>query len=422
MSRKIHLLLPLLLVIFSASFSLSFSHGVHRKGMPKISSLASSRPYKIINVDDFGAKGDGKTDDSKAFKSAWNKACSSEDPVVLLVPNNKYLLKPMRFSGPCKSDQLNNHRILRIKGTIVASDDRSDYKDRRHWLVFEEIDHLRVEGSGTFDGNGKIWWQKSCKINKSLPCSAAPTAVTFIRCNHLRVAGLNFLNAQKMHLSFQKCVNVKALNLKLTAPEHSPNTDGIHITATRNIRLSNCTIGTGDDCISIVSGSKNILATDITCGPGHGISIGSLGARNSEDHVSNVFVDRATFTGTTNGVRIKTWQGGSGYAKVIRFLNIIMNRVKNPIIIDQDYCDQKKPCHEQKSAVQISNVIYSNITGTSSSKVAIKLDCSENLPCQDIVMHDVNLVTNHGKDDDNVKASCENVHFKRTPRKVFPSC
>lgn len=38
------------------------------------------------------------------------------------------------------------------------------------------------------------------------------------------------------------------------------------------------------------------------------VSIGSLGKDNSSDHVSNVLVDRARLTGTTNGVRIKTWQ------------------------------------------------------------------------------------------------------------------
>lgn len=37
-------------------------------------------------------------------------------------------------------------------------------------------------------------------------------------------------------------------------------------------------------------------------------SIGSLGADNSEAQVSNVLVNRATLSGTTNGVRIKTWQ------------------------------------------------------------------------------------------------------------------
>lgn len=37
-------------------------------------------------------------------------------------------------------------------------------------------------------------------------------------------------------------------------------------------------------------------------------SIGSLGKDNSEAQVSNVEVNRATLTGSTNGVRIKTWQ------------------------------------------------------------------------------------------------------------------
>lgn len=37
-------------------------------------------------------------------------------------------------------------------------------------------------------------------------------------------------------------------------------------------------------------------------------SIGSLGANNSRVHVSNVVVEQATLIGTTNGVRIKTWQ------------------------------------------------------------------------------------------------------------------
>lgn len=37
-------------------------------------------------------------------------------------------------------------------------------------------------------------------------------------------------------------------------------------------------------------------------------SIGSLGSDDSENYVSDVVVDTATLTGTTNGVRIKTWQ------------------------------------------------------------------------------------------------------------------
>lgn len=56
-----------------------------------------------------------------------------------------------------------------ISGTIEASDDRSDYsQDGRHWLIFESVQNLLVEGGGTINGNGKIWWQNSCKINKAL--------------------------------------------------------------------------------------------------------------------------------------------------------------------------------------------------------------------------------------------------------------
>jgi hypothetical protein len=38
------------------------------------------------------------------------------------------------------------------------------------------------------------------------------------------------------------------------------------------------------------------------------LSIGSLGSGNSEAYVSGITVNGAKFSGTTNGVRIKTWQ------------------------------------------------------------------------------------------------------------------
>lgn len=53
----------------------------------------------------------------------------------------------------------------------MASDDRSDYnEDSRHWLLFQRVDNLLVEGhdGGIINGNGMIWWQNSCKINKNL--------------------------------------------------------------------------------------------------------------------------------------------------------------------------------------------------------------------------------------------------------------
>ncbi|KAG4915935.1 hypothetical protein JHK87_053492 [Glycine soja] len=53
-------------------------------------------------------------------------------------------------------------------------------------------------------------------------------------------------------------------------------------------------------------------------------------------------MDRAKIFGTKNGVRIKTWQGGSGSASNIQFQNIEMDNGTNPIITNQNYCDKKK--------------------------------------------------------------------------------
>ncbi|KAK7267317.1 hypothetical protein RIF29_19986 [Crotalaria pallida] len=365
----------------------------------KVGGTSPSR--KPISVNEYGAKGDGRTDDTQAFKKAWQAACSSRG-AILLVPKKKYLLKPIRFSGPCKS------RItIQISGTLVASDNPSDYnKDPAHWLRFDNIEKLSVNGGGTIDGNGNIWWQNSCKKNKKLPCKDAPTALTFYKCNNLNVEDLTVRDGQQIQLQFQDSKNVKASGLTVTAPEDSPNTDGIHVTNTRNIKISSSLIATGDDCISIVSGTKNLQATDITCGPGHGISIGSLGAGKSKEFVSGIVVNGAKLSGTTNGLRIKTWQGGSGSASNIKFQNIEMDNVTKPIIIDQNYCDQNEPCKKQESAVRVRNVLYQNIKGTSASDVAVEFDCAENYPCQGIVLQNIDLQSEGGEA---AKASCNNV-------------
>ncbi|XP_060177328.1 polygalacturonase-2-like [Lycium barbarum] len=360
----------------------------------------------LIDVSSLGAKGDGDTDDTMAFEKAWEEACSSNIPVNFVVQQHKnYLLKQITFSGPCKSSI-----SMQVFGSLEASDNTSDYdKDRRHWILFNNVQNLTVGGGGIINGNGKIWWQNSCKINKSLPCKEAPTALTFYNCKKLKVKNLKIINAQQFHVSFEKCTKVEASNLMVTAPENSPNTDGIHVTNTQNIQISDSTIGTGDDCISIVSGSQTVHATDITCGPGHGISIGSLGYGNSEAHVSDIIVSGAKLSGTANGLRIKTWQGGSGNASNIVFQNVEMRGVKNPIIIDQNYCDQNDPCKEQNSAVQVKNVVYQNIKGTSATKVAINFSCSKSFPCEGIVMQNINLVGESGTS----KAICKNVQFSK---------
>ncbi|CAN7135154.1 unnamed protein product [Brassica rapa subsp. narinosa] len=76
-------------------------------------------------------------------------------------------------------------------------------------------------------------------------------ALTLYNLKNLNVKNLRVRNAQQIQISIEKCNNVYVKNVEITAPDYSPSTDGIHITNTQNIRISNSDIGPGDDCISI---------------------------------------------------------------------------------------------------------------------------------------------------------------------------
>ncbi|GFP81265.1 probable polygalacturonase at1g80170 [Phtheirospermum japonicum] len=135
---------------------------------------------------------------------------------------------------------------------------------------------------------------------------------------------------------------------------------------------------------------------DISCGPGHGISIGSLGKNNSTGTVKGVVLNNAVLNGTTNGLRIKTWQGGSGYVNSVRFENVQMENVANPILIDQFYCDSPKKCPIQTSAVAISQIMYRNVSGITTTKEAIRFACSDTVPCINVVLNNISLQSHAG--------------------------
>lgn len=74
-------------------------------------------------------------------------------------------------------------------------------------------------------------------------------------------------------------------------------------------------------------------------------SIGSLAKVFNEAGVENVTVSSSVFTGTQNGVRIKSWaRPSNGFVRNVFFQNLIMKNVENPIIIDQNYCPSKQGC------------------------------------------------------------------------------
>ncbi|PIA58617.1 hypothetical protein AQUCO_00500511v1, partial [Aquilegia coerulea] len=347
----------------------------------------NTSPTTFLNVMDYGAVGNGKTDDTQAFSKAWAKACGSSSPIVLNVPSNmSFLLNHITFQGPCKPTSI----TIQILGTILAPNEISAWKsdDKEHWMTFDSINSLTLNGSGQINGQGSSWWE--CREKNK--CSEAPNAVAINNCNNTRINDLNFVDSPMMHIALNDCFGANISGITIMAPKDSPNTDGIHLEGTKQVRITNSTIGTGDDCISIGTQSSNINISHIFCGPGHGISVGSLG-KDEESAVEEIFVSNCNFSDTMNGVRIKTWQGGSGFAKSIRFEHIVINSTDNPIIIDQYYCNDGHNCPNKTSAVKLSDVSFRDINGTSSKETAINLACSETVACTGIHLEHVHLTS-----------------------------
>ncbi|XP_074570314.1 polygalacturonase-like [Curcuma longa] len=227
-------------------------------------------------------------------------------------------------------------------------------------------------------------------------------------CNNLVVKGLKLMNSQRSHLAIDNCNDVMLSQLTITAPGESPNTDGIDVANSRRVRIEWSTIATGDDCIAIKRGAFQINITGIACGPGHGISIGSLGKdKSTSEEVADVIVKQCNFTRAMNGARIKTWQGGVGFARRITFEDINFVSTRNPIIIDQTYCDRPYTnCKsDQSSTVKVEGVTYQRMRGTSSNLMAVTLTCNPFAPCSDIVMKEVVIMRDDGSA---TSSSCSN--------------
>ncbi|KAK7331444.1 hypothetical protein VNO77_25669 [Canavalia gladiata] len=369
-----------------------------------------------FNVVDYGAKGDEKTDDSQAFVKAWEKVCgATQDAATLVIPREKtFLLQPVSFKGPCKPTTIN----IQIQGTITAPQSIEAWKwsngnSKQYWIQFSGISGLVVNGGGKVDGQGARWWKSNSDAHSK------PTALKFNACNNLKLSKLTHINSPRNHISIDGCNHATISSLTIVAPEDSPNTDGLDIASSTNIFINNSTIQTGDDCIAINSGSSFINITGVFCGPGHGISVGSLGKDGAFDTVEEVHVQNCTFNGSTNGARIKTWKGGSGYARKIIFEDIILIGAKNPVIINQQYSELHLGEKNGMQAVKISDVTYRNVKGTVTGKDAIELNCDPIVGCNDIEFDDIYITS---EDDNPIEVSCTNAHGTSSSCNPIISC
>ncbi|GMH20019.1 hypothetical protein Nepgr_021860 [Nepenthes gracilis] len=318
-------------------------------------SSSESLEIALFDVSDYGGIGDAKTDSTEAFLSAWADACKYPGTSTLLIPNGTFHVGPISFEGPCYN---NKAPQVEIRGSLRAPSSLSAFPEPT-WILFQDLRGLALTGSGgaaVLDGQGEAAWADPTCGERGKR-TALPRSIRFQNVSDGIISNITLLNSKGFHVSLLHSYNVTVHGLNIIAPWDSPNTDGIHVGESTNITISSSTIGVGDDCVSVGPGSFNISIFNITCGPGHGISVGSLGRKENENNVAGIAVRNCTINSTQNGVRVKTWPASPrSSASDMIFQDIIMINVSNPIIIDQEYCPSEN-CAKSKAS-------YSSWTST----------------------------------------------------------
>uniref|UniRef100_K3YLL3 Exopolygalacturonase n=1 Tax=Setaria italica TaxID=4555 RepID=K3YLL3_SETIT len=337
----------------------------------------------VFDVTEYGAAPSNRDnrDASAAFLAAWRAACgSTAGNSTLLFPKGTFAAGAVQFEGPCRNGDA---PVVVIDGVLQPCAGGSGGGCRLSddaWITFSGLNNLLVTGAGTLDGQGH---------HQSGKAKSKTTTLVFDGVTNSTLRGLRLVNSRGFHVNLRRCTRVVAEGLGIHAPAASRNTDGVHVGLSSHVRILNSVIGTGDDCVSVGPGSTDVVVRGVACGPGHGLSVGSLGKDGGEqDVVRGLVIENCTVTGTTNGVRIKTWAGSPpGAASNIKFQDITMDNVSNPIIIDQRYC----PHDHCSDADKISDVTFRRIEGTSSTPLAVQLLCSEDRPCTGVRLDGINL-------------------------------
>jgi polygalacturonase len=278
-------------------------------------------PARDVPVTSHGAKGDGTTDCTAAFRAAI-EACRAAGGGRVVVSPGRFLTGAIRLRSG-----VNLH--VQEGATIAFSSDASKYlplvltrfegvelMNYSPFIYAMDETNVGITGKGTLDGqaDGEHWWvwrrNQTPSRNRLFQMAAqgVPVAervfgegpsllrVNFVqpyRCQNVLIEDVTVINSPMWELNPVLCTNVIVRGVKIKS--HGPNNDGCDPESCRDVLIEKCTFDTGDDCIALKSGRnedgrrlhapiENVIIRDCDMVDGHGgVTIGSEisgGARN----------------------------------------------------------------------------------------------------------------------------------------------
>lgn len=403
---------------------------------------------KTYNIQQLGADVAGKIKCTDLINKTIEKA-SSEGGGTLYFPAGQYLTAAIKMK--------NNITLHIESGAVLKFSDRfEDYlpfmtvrwegvvmKTFAPLINAQNAENISIVGRGTLDGQGLKWWEFDLPLvyearstgsitkdkitpiqqqwedaNKDLVYEPyfkptierrffRPPFIQFYECKNILIEGVTIKNSPFWTINPEFCDNLVIHGVTINNPSKDPkgpNTDGINPSSCSNVRISDCFITVGDDCITIKSGRdgdgrkyakpcENITITNCVMLSGHGgVVIGS----EMSGGVKKVTISNCVFNGTDAGIRLKASRGRGGVVEEIRVDNIIMNDIqRNAFVFDLFYDKDSKvePITERTPAFR--NIHLSNITGNNVKKIGY-ITGIEEMPIDEISFSNINISAEEG--------------------------
>ena len=300
-----------------------------------------------LDVRDFGAVGDARSDCTDAIQNALNSAAASSGNHYVHVPaGGTFLTRPLSLPGSTALEVngvlkgMTGKRILNIWPTLAPiptyGRDRDGAKKRRYGalLFAKEARGVTIRGTGIIDGSGSYWWDRRGQLKHG-----RPHLVETYNCSHVEISGVTLRDSAFWTLHPVFSSNLHIHDLIIRAPLYAPNTDGIDPDSCRHVLIERCDISCGDDHIAVKSGMNGVarknfpsfVSEDIQIRhnvfrTGMGVTVGSetAGGVRMVQVINNTFVgDGASFS---VALHVKSASQRGGVIEDIFFRN---NRVHN---------------------------------------------------------------------------------------------
>ena len=292
---------------------------------------AAKTDNSIFNVLDFGAKGDGVKLDTKAIQTAID-ACTKTGGTVVF-PRGRYLTGTIKLKSHVTLD-------LPAGAVILGSTDTNEYatdivgcafineKHINKCLVYAEgAENIAITGMGAIDGQG-------ASFPGATPEGKAadrPMLIRFVKCTNVALRDVSLRNAASWCTNLLSCTDVRVQGISIFN-RCNANNDGIDITNSQKVRISDSIFITQDDGICFQSMSNDDPVRDITITncvfSTRWAAIRSGGAHRGG--IRNVTVSNCVIY-DTYGCGIKLQVSGNCTMEDMTFSNIVMKNVSAPI-------------------------------------------------------------------------------------------